>query len=221
MINSFIRKDIRKVLSKCQRVGNESEISNIIKIMDMYGMVVYPCVKKIKKYDTGLYRHSINVCYLAYITSEACLLDDESISHVVVGACLHDIGKILLPIKLIKYKGKFNNEQISLIRGHPELGYRYIVERYPDIKKEILNIIIRHHNRVNGDGYPDLADEIPNLKEQIVAVCDFFEAYTAKRVYHGARSNNEGITKLLNEVKHGRFEKKLIKLFIKRVERST
>ena len=219
MISSFIRKDIRKVLIKCQRISNESEISNIIKILDMYDTVVYPCVKKIKKYDNRLYQHSINVCYLAYITAEACLLDDESISHIVVGACLHDIGKILLPIKLIRYKGKYNSEQINTIQSHPELGYRYIIERYPDIEKDILNIVMRHHNKINGEGYPDLTDEKPNIKEQIVAVCDFFEAYTAKRVYHGARSNNEGITKLLNEVKHGRFDKKLIKLFIKRVER--
>lgn len=128
----------------------------------------------------AVFEHCCNVAYLAaQVGIEHGYSDTEDI---VRGALLHDMGKILITDDILLKKGKLDAEEWSLIQKHPEFGE--IVLRDGGFSSEVIDIVMYHHEKRDGSGYPKglLSSDIPR-GAKVVTVCDIYEAMTAKRTY--------------------------------------
>ncbi len=101
----------------------------------------------------------------------------------------HDIGKIGVPIDILVKKGKLTDEEFNTIKRHPQIGYDIL--KKVDFKWPLADIVIQHHERLNGKGYPQGLEETEILLEaKIIAVADVVEAISKARPYREALGND-------------------------------
>jgi HD-GYP domain-containing protein (c-di-GMP phosphodiesterase class II) len=111
------------------------------------------------------------------------------------GALLHDVGKIAIPDAILRKNGPLTDDEWQEMRKHPTLGYE-ILEGIAFLS-ESLPIVLHHHERFDGDGYPDgLKGEAIAIGARIFSVADAFDAMTADRHYRQALSLDEAMHEL-------------------------
>jgi HD domain len=139
-------------------------------------------VQALAESDGDTYRHSLEVAATAIVVGRRLALSRTELVEVELGALLHDVGKLRLPPELLAKPGPLTEEEVRLVRLHPEWGSD-MVARIPGL--EAVALIVRlHHERPDGLGYPHgLAhDRIP-MATRIVSVCDAYGAMTKRRPY--------------------------------------
>jgi HD-GYP domain-containing protein (c-di-GMP phosphodiesterase class II) len=143
--------------------------------------------------------HSHLVTRYTKLLNRALGMTGRSFSvHMERGAALHDIGKIGIPVHILRKNGSLTPEERKAIREHPFLGYE-LVEDYHFLRKS-ARIVLFHHEKFDGSGYPYglKGNEIP-LEARIFAVVDAFDAITSDRHYSQARS----MATAVREIKKG------------------
>jgi putative nucleotidyltransferase with HDIG domain len=131
------------------------------------------------------------------LAANAFNLSPEELKRIEFGALLHDIGKIGIDDRILRKAGKLTTEEWYIIRKHALKGAN-IVRLIPNLEK-ITDIILYHHERYDGTGYPEglKGEKIP-LGARIIAVADAFDTMTTDRSYRSAMSFDEAIRELLN-----------------------
>jgi HD-GYP domain-containing protein (c-di-GMP phosphodiesterase class II) len=109
---------------------------------------------------------------------------------------LHDVGKLALPAKLTQKPGPLTAEEWELMRSHPRLGLELL--RGDDFSPLVKAIVLRHHERWDGSGYPDgkTGTDIHEMA-RIAAVADVYDAVTSERPYATAKPAREGVRVIL------------------------
>lgn len=122
--------------------------------------------------------------------AKALDLKEEEISQVKMAARLHDIGKIAIAPDLLGKKESLSDEEISLIKSHPETSYHIL--REVDEYSSLADVVLYHHERWDGTGYPKglKGEEIP-LWARIIAVADAYEVMMAGRPYQAKKPKKE------------------------------
>src|SRR3954447_14491897 len=140
--------------------------------------------------------HPAYVASLAARLARALHLDSRPALRCELGGWLHDIGKLSVPERVLLKPMMLDAEEWEIMRGHPELGEK-IVERIPAL--HAAGPAIRHHHeRFDGDGYPDgLEGSAIPIEARIVAVADTFSAMTQLRPYASPRSREDAMLELL------------------------
>jgi len=162
--------------------------------------------------------HSQRVAkYVRGIAMQMCLPDDE-IEKVVFAASLHDIGKIGVPDHILLKPGSLTTEEFQWIQKHPEWGWMAI--RNVDGFQEAALLILHHHERLDGRGYPSRLrkDEIP-LGSRIIAVADSYDALTTNRPYRTARTRGEALNELAR-CREVQFDPDVLNAFFASLERA-
>jgi putative nucleotidyltransferase with HDIG domain len=128
--------------------------------------------------------HSENVAHYAVMIAEKMRLSPRTCQNIYIGALLHDIGKIGVPEHILNKPGQLTAAEYKLIKDHPKRGYEMVNHITKFQKSGTLDIILYHHERYDGTGYPSGLKEhnIP-LAARIVSVADSFDAMTSKRIY--------------------------------------
>jgi PAS domain S-box-containing protein/putative nucleotidyltransferase with HDIG domain len=146
-------------------------------------------------YTTG---HEWRVGLIAKAIATEMGLGVESIKSVEVAGYLHDLGKITIPSEILSRPGKLTPVEYMLIQGHVEAGYNVL--RHIDFPWPIADIMVQHHERLDGSGYPKClkAKEI-NPLARILAVADVVEAMSSHRPYRPSK----GIEQALEEIELG------------------
>lgn len=165
-----------------------------------------------------VYSHSVNVAILACSFSYWLKFDSESIKRIALGALLHDVGKVLIPIEIINKPGKLSKEEWLLIKAHPQLGCS-MLESY-NLSKDIFNIILQHHERFDAKGYPGgLNGSQITLPAQLITLANIFDGITSNRPYHPyhpSRNLKESLT-ILDEERDILFKSYLLDEFKKMI----
>lgn len=119
-------------------------------------------------------------------------LSNDELSALELSSCLHDIGKIVVPDRVLMKPSKLDEEELSLMQQHPVVGAD-LVSAYEHPSANLVSKIIRHHHEwFDGNGYPDkLSGENIPLLSRIVTVVDNYDAMAVRRVYQGARQHDE------------------------------
>lgn len=113
-------------------------------------------------------------------------LDDSEIDTIVTAASLHDVGKIGVSDPVLLKQGRLTDEEFGEIKKHPEYGW--MVLRNIDGLKDASLIVLHHHERVDGRGYPGrLAGQSIPIGARIIAVADAYDAMTTSRPYRKAQ----------------------------------
>ncbi|MBO6100033.1 MAG: HD-GYP domain-containing protein [Spirochaetaceae bacterium] len=112
-------------------------------------------------------------------------------------AHLHDIGKIGIPDAILRKNGRLTDAEFAVIKQHPEIGAR-ILRRSPAFS-EIAEIVLHHHERFDGQGYPDgISDYSIPLGSRLIAVCDSIDAMMTTRSYRKAFSEEHCFEEIKN-----------------------
>lgn len=168
-------------------------------------------------FDNYTYVHSVNVCVLSLILGYHLKLDKKRMSDLGVGALLHDIGKIDLPLTLLNKTLPYDDMDWQQMRMHPVYGVKSIIRSRGTDRSAIraIGAAYEHHITYKGGGYPQLLQKrVPCLFAQIVSICDTFNAMTSGRIYHSRRmSGDEVITSMVNR-SGSDFNPLLLKTFI-------
>lgn len=130
-------------------------------------------------------------------------LDGQMISMIATASSLHDIGKICVDERILNKPGKLTKEEFEIMKTHAVIGAEMLehLENYQDepMIKVAHEICRWHHERYDGNGYPDgmKADEIP-ISAQVVSVADVYDALVSKRIYKKAFSHEKALQMILN-----------------------
>jgi putative nucleotidyltransferase with HDIG domain len=150
-------------------------------------------------YDPVTVRHSRVVSRLARALGLAVGLEAGDILTLELGALLHDVGKIAVPIGMLRKDGPLSLDEWAVIRGHPAIGER-IVREVPEFAG-ILAAVRHHHERWDGAGYPDrLRGAAIPLHAQLIGLADAYEVIRAGRPYQAPRSAEDTVLELRDNI---------------------
>ena len=129
--------------------------------------------------------HSERVSKYSVLIAREMGLSDEEVELLEVGGLFHDIGKIGIPDGILTKASKLSDDEYSEIKNHPAIGVHILSGA--EVFKEIMPIVLYHHERWDGKGYPKQlkGEAIPKLA-RIAAVADAFDAMTSNRAYRKA-----------------------------------
>ncbi len=161
--------------------------------------------------------HCDRVMKLAEMLARALGLGNERIIHLRYASLLHDIGKIGVSQEILNKPGRLTPEEMALVRNHPEQG-AFITSEI-EFLSTATRIILEHHERVDGTGYPNgkKADQIL-FESKILSIADVYDAVTSIRSYREAMSMAEGLA-ILAEGKGGQFDVGLVDLFSEEIQK--
>jgi len=140
----------------------------------------------LKDHDEYTYVHCVNVSILSIRIGQAVGLARADLANLGVAALLHDLGKIAVPIEVLRKPGRLDRSEWAAICRHPLEGFKSLC-RLPHVSGTMLEaarVALHHHVSLDGSGYPPLCPgSKPSTLARIVAVADFFDAVTAHRPY--------------------------------------
>jgi putative nucleotidyltransferase with HDIG domain len=137
----------------------------------------------IKDYDNYTFNHCVNVGILSMALGASLGMDAMSVRSLGIAGELHDIGKTMIPKKILNKPGKLSSIEYDEMKRHSELGAK-IVREMEGLDPQIAQIVLGHHLHFNRCGYPEWAQKLPfNQMSDIVAIADTFDAITTLRVY--------------------------------------
>ncbi len=144
-------------------------------------------------HDYYTYYHSVRVAaYTTAICVEMGLTDETMLRDITLGGIFHDIGKKTVPIDVINKTGALTAKEWDLMRRHPAEGISAIADTI--LSHTPREIILHHHEKLDGSGYPDALDANSLMLEvQIATVADVFDALTSSRSYQNKRSRFEAL----------------------------
>lgn len=138
---------------------------------------------QLQSYDDSTYKHCLRVAMMSVTIGKQLGLKREKLRDLAQAALLHDIGKRMIPIEIIRKHGKLTEAEFAEIRKHPSLGYRLLKE-HGGYSQDVMNAVLMHQEKYDGTGYPlhFKGDKISYLA-RIITVADVYDALTSNRPY--------------------------------------
>ncbi|MFH1092554.1 MAG: PAS domain S-box protein [Candidatus Omnitrophota bacterium] len=176
------QSDLQVSLRKFERLLNETSSA------------LAQAVEKRDPYTAG---HQERVAQLVLAIALEMELPDEKVRGVHMAAIVHDIGKIYVPAELLSKPGKLSDIEFALIKTHAQVGYDILKDI--EFQWPIAQAVYQHHERVNGQGYPQgLQDKDILLEAKIIAVADVVEAMASHRPYRPALGIDQALEEIAN-----------------------
>jgi len=143
--------------------------------------------------------HQQRVSELSVAIAKELHLSQDKIEGIRVASIIHDIGKIGLPTEILSKPSKLDDIEFSLVKRHSQMGHDIL--KTIDFSYPVAGIVLQHHERLNGSGYPNhlKGDEI-FLEARILGVTDVVEAISSHRPYRAAL----GVDAALEEISHNK-----------------
>jgi len=130
--------------------------------------------------------HQYRVSQLAVAIGRGMGLSEHTVNGLELAAMVHDVGQINVPAEILCRPGKLSNFEYLLIKQHPQTGYDTLKDI--EFPWPIATIVLQHHERLDGSGYPQgLKGDQILLESRIMAVADVTEAMSSHRPYRPAR----------------------------------
>lgn len=207
-------------LMKSVKIGGTIDIAPIHQLADELQNSIFrnanalSCLGRIREKDNYLLEHSVNLSVLMSLFGNFRKLPTETLHQIIVGALLHDIGKILTPDSILHKPGRLTPEEFEVMKAHARHS-RDILSSTEGIGELTIITAAEHHERLDGSGYPEglKGDEI-SVYGRMVAITDVYDAITSDRVYHKGMTPTQGLKKLL-EWSNGHLDPVLVKEFIR------
>ena len=161
-------------------------------------------------------RHSAAVARYSRAIAHRAGLSREEEELVHISALLHDIGKFILPDRILKANVPLTDEDWMLIKRHPQQGARVVSSL--DGYGPVADVILAHHERIDGKGYPRglKGEEIPKLS-RIISVSDTYDVMTARDSYRTPMSSADAIAEL-RRVAGKQLDADFVEIFIELIE---
>lgn len=154
--------------------------------------------------------HGKRVALLASAMGTRLGLGEETCERMRRGALLHDIGILVLPDRVLHQQGPLEGGTLDEVRSHPVAGYE-LLRGAPSLEP-VLPYVHRHHERIDGSGFPDglRGAEIP-LPIQVVSLADAYDSLTSSRPYRSVFSQERALGTLADEARRGTWDEELLR----------
>ncbi|MFM1921448.1 MAG: hypothetical protein RLZZ303_3082 [Candidatus Hydrogenedentota bacterium] len=164
--------------------------------------------------DYYLYTHSVNVvAYSIALAARWGVTDPATLREIANGALLHDVGKSKLPGEMLLKEDSLSPEEWDRMKATTREGYEMMAE-LGNVGEIALDIILHHHERLDGSGYPDhLKGDAISPYVRIVMIADVFDALTTDRHHQKGKSTFEALALMGKEMK-GELDDQLFRTFV-------
>lgn len=153
--------------------------------------------------DDDTSRHTQRVGKLSAFLAEALGAGSHFVELIRRAAPMHDVGKIGIPDRILLKMGSLTDAEFEVMRSHTVIGARILSGGQSDLVRLAERIAHRHHERWNGDGYPDgLKGETIPFEARIVGLADVFDALTHRRLYRPAWPLQKVIAEIQSQSGH-------------------
>ncbi len=188
-----------------------------IKFGEQCERTIYALTAAIDAKDHYTFQHSQNVSLYGAKLAKYIGLDPEHVEIIRQAGLLHDVGKIGIPESILSKQGKLTEEELAIMREHPESSVAMI--KYLPSLDYVVPAAFSHHERWDGKGYPRglKGEQIP-LPARILAVADVFDALYAERPYKSSMEVDQ-VRKLLSEGKGTHFDPECVEAFLRVLDR--
>ena len=169
----------------------------------------------ITSHDFYTYAHSVNVGIYSIMLAKELFIhsDNHDLEELGAGFFLHDLGKVNVDPEIINKPGRLTEDEMNQMRTHPYQGYK-ILKEANELSKECEYIVLQHHERYDGTGYPKrLKEKEIHIYGRICCLADVFDALTAERSYKKSMSKFDALILMRDEM-HNFFSKELLEPFI-------
>ena len=182
--NRMYRQDLEKMVED-RTVRLQGALEGIIQAM----------ARTVESRDPYTAGHQHRVALLSVAIAKEMNIPKDQIEGIRMGGMIHDLGKISVPAEVLSKPGKLTDIEFALIKTHPRVGYDIIADI--EFPWPIAQMVLQHHEKMNGSGYPQgLSGEDILLEARILCVADVVEAMASHRPYRPAL----GIDKALQEI---------------------
>ena len=169
---------------------------------------------RLKTADDYTYMHSVAVCALMIALAKQLGLDPAQTRSLGIAGLLHDLGKAMMPMDVLNKPGKLTDEEFTIIKTHPEEGYKLLLSS-TGADEIALDVVLHHHEKTDGSGYPKrLKDAEISLHAKMGAVCDVYDAITSNRPYKAGWDPAESLRRMA-EWANGHFDPTVFQAFVK------
>lgn len=149
---------------------------------------------QLKKKDEYISQHSMNVCVLSIALGRHIGLSKDELNELGLCGMLYDMGKMLIPEKVLNKPGKLIGKEIKIMKYHTVLGLKILKKSRGRVPLSVINVAYSHHERVDGKGYPrGIGQDKLSRATRIVTIADMYDALTSDRVYRKGCSHLEAI----------------------------
>lgn len=176
---------------------------NILKILRENNLPVKINVKELEALKAGHMKDTRVIVAKMHSSLPKELKQEVNLQDLQNAAMCHDVGKSLIPEKILNKKGKLTSEEKEIMDLHSELGYEIL--KGSGLNKNTLEIIKYHHQTLDGAGYPTVGAKYECPKSvQILNVADKYSALTEERAYKKAFSREDALNIISEDVKNGK-----------------
>ena len=170
------KKSIASLIDITERKQSEEKLK---KSLDVAIQTMSKIVEVKDPYTAG---HQLRVSQLTKAIAKELNLSPDKIEGIRVASLIHDIGKISVPTEILSKSIRLTDIEFSLIKEHSQIGYDIL--KSIDFSYPVAQIVLQHHEKINGSGYPNnlKGDEIL-LEARILGVADVVEAMSSHRPY--------------------------------------
>ena len=181
-------------------VSNRSELEKTLeKLRKALGGTIQAMARTVETRDPYTAGHQNRVSNLARAIATEMEVSKDQIQGIRLAGVIHDIGKISVPAEILSKPGSISKNEFGIIKEHPQIGHDIL--KSVDFTWPIAQIVLQHHERMDGSGYPDgISGENILIEARILAVADVVEAMASHRPYRPAL----GIDMALREISKNR-----------------
>jgi response regulator RpfG family c-di-GMP phosphodiesterase len=215
IVKPFKMEDLLHILARA--LVHRSLIKENRRLQENSLNVLRAMVNVLEQRDAYTAGHSRRVTEITVAIAGAMGLDNVEVEVLNLAGQIHDLGKIGIEDNILRKPGPLTDDEYAVIKTHPEKAKR-IIEPL-DFLKETIPIILHHHERFDGTGYPFglSGEEIPR-GSRIVMVADTYDAITSSRAYRKARDTGAAMGEL-ERCKGSQFDPEVVDVFARIAER--
>jgi HD-GYP domain-containing protein (c-di-GMP phosphodiesterase class II) len=186
---------IHKGLRHYHLIQTEREFYALKKWTQGLGGLIQAFVNLIEAKDTYTYGHQKRVSEFSVAITQSLGFSSQVIEQIRMAALVHDIGKIYIPVEFLHKPSRLNISEWNIVKMHPQIGHDIlspIGSPYP-----LHEIVLQHHERLDGSGYPrGLKEAEICVEAKVIAVADVVEAIAHLRPYRPPRGLEEAIREI-------------------------
>lgn len=202
-LKSLTMRNMSQIVKNICRNSNKNETKDSLKIVE--NLIDYiiemgdvnKFLYNIQSYDNYTYGHSIDTGIMSTFLGERMNFKENELKDLGIGAILHDIGKTKVPISIINKKGSLTCEEYEEIKKHPIYGKEILKDNFK-ISNNVVKVIVEHHERIDGTGYPyGLKGHQISKFGKIVCICDVYDSIMSDRCYREKFAPNDAYELIL------------------------
>ncbi|MCC8194210.1 MAG: HD-GYP domain-containing protein [Deltaproteobacteria bacterium] len=160
----------------------EPLVENILESLNRNADALFSLCK-LRQTDDYTYTHCVNVSVLTVMFARGLGMNENALQAIGLGGLFHDVGKALIPTRILNAPRRLNDAEMTVMKRHPQLGCDYL-RQYRNAPAEVNQVVLEHHEQYSGHGYPrSLPPDSISVAGRIAAVVDVFDALSSKRVY--------------------------------------